>query len=351
MSQARIFPPTLQAHHHKSSFTASQDTNTSQTPPYPFHDAQLGGLPTTDVDVPISSVLIPLFLVTFATNMTLHIRNLRRSRMFLPSGFMAAYSMTRVVANATRIAWARNPTNMHVALAAAVFANAGVLLLFLVNIIFSQRLLQAHHPRLGWGTPARVVFQGLFVALGVSLVMVVAGIVYSSYTLDPLVLSRMRSCYFVACTTLSVLSLVPIPIIAFALALPRKNNIDSFGFGLMKTKFQLVAFSSVLLAFGSIFRTIAAYFRRPAEGPAWYHTKAAFYCFIFVVELFVIYTYTFSRVDRLFFVPNGSGKRQSYSQVVFPVQAPASSGSSHSDTDTSGDDTTLGIKDEKAAQT
>lgn len=51
---------------------------------------------------------------------------------------------------------------------------------------------------------------------------------------------------------------------------------------------------------------------RPATNPPWYDSKACFYCFNFTIEIFVIFTYLIGRIDRRFYVPDGSSKVRHY---------------------------------------
>jgi hypothetical protein len=49
------------------------------------------------------------------------------------------------------------------------------------------------------------------------------------------------------------------------------------------------------------------------DRPAWFHGKACYYCFNFVVEVMVVYIYTLSRFDTRFHVPDGSSAPGHYS--------------------------------------
>ena len=109
-----------------------------QGPPYLPTTAGLGGRPTPSVDDPISGVLLGLFVTGAVLNMTIFQINKRRSHKFILSGLLFGFCMARITANVLRIAWASNLGNASLAIAAGVFVNAGVLLLFVVNIIFAQ---------------------------------------------------------------------------------------------------------------------------------------------------------------------------------------------------------------------
>jgi hypothetical protein len=281
-------------------------TPTGSGPPYPPAAAVVGGRPTTAVDVPISSVLLALFLIGAIFNMAVFQINRRRDHKFLLSFLLFALCMARAVALIMRIVWAERPTNVNIAIAANVFTSAGVLILFIVNLILAGRLLRAYQPRIGWNGAVRLSFKFLYLSVVGLLIMVVAPSVYGFFTLDPTARRQIRDVQRFAVTYLAVLAFLPIPIVLFAMLWPRAQPAEKFGHGRLRTKAALVLFTSTLLALGAGFRAGAAFEVRPASQPAWFHHRAAYYCFNFVVELVVVYAYGLMRFDRRFHVPDGS---------------------------------------------
>lgn len=244
--------------------------------------------------------------------MTIYQRNNRRGHKFVLSGLLFGFSMARIVANIMRIVWAYRPHNARIAIAANIFTNAGVLLLFIVNLILVLRVLRAYHPQIGWSKPVRFSFRGLYAAVGACLIMVIISVVYGVYTLDAHIKSQLRDVQLTATVFLAVLSFLPLPILAFTLLLPRKQPLDHFGSKSMRTKIILIAFTSTLLCLGASFRAGTAFFLRPVNNPAWFHSKACYYCFNYTIEVIVIFTYALTRFDRRFHVPNGSSERATY---------------------------------------
>ncbi|KAF9784200.1 hypothetical protein IL306_007972 [Fusarium sp. DS 682] len=88
---------------------------------------------------------------------------------------------------------------------------------------------------------------------------------------------------------------------------------DKFGQGRMRTKVQLLVFTSALLTLGAAFRTGVSFKLRPINDPAWYHSKACYYCFNYVIEIIVVFSYALSRFDRRFHIPDGSHGPGDYS--------------------------------------
>lgn len=246
--------------------------------------------------------------------MTIFQVNNRKGHKFVMSAVTFGFSMARISANVMRIVWAGYPHNASIAIAANVLTNAGVVLLFVINLILTQRIVRAHHPKLGWSTPGRAFFRFFYFSVAAMLVMVITAVVYSFYTLDMGALDKIRKVQLFAITYLAVLAFLPIPIVAVTLLTARNGVQDNFGTGSMKYKVFLVVFASALLALGAGFRAGVAYEKRPANDPAWFHHKACYYCFNYVIELLVVFTWALSRFDRRFWVPNGSKAPGDYSR-------------------------------------
>ncbi|PQE29993.1 family c-likeg- -coupled receptor protein [Rutstroemia sp. NJR-2017a WRK4] len=286
------------------------------SPPYePLH-AALGLVPTPIPDIPISSVFLILFLTAALAHITLLRTNRQRSQKFLMSGMLFGFSVSRVISCILRIAWSVHRTNMRLALAAQVFVAAGVVLLFLINMIFTSRLLRASHPGWAWKPVVRWTFRGLYVSLFASLVTFITAIIYSFFTMDPAALRRDRVVQLVVGTYLAVCAFLPIPLLALRLLLPasymvmkpkeRGQKVEKFGTGRFRTKIRLVLGSSLLLSLGACFRAGIAYMPRDRNDPAWYQGRACFYVMNFGIEAFVVWLYAAMRVDRRFIVPNGT---------------------------------------------
>jgi hypothetical protein len=91
---------------------------------------------------------------------------------------------------------------------------------------------------------------------------------------------------------------------------------EEFGKGGMGAKMGLVVFTSVLLTVGAGFRAGVSFAARSGGGSQWYHSRAAFYCFNFGIELVVVLVYTVFRFDQRFWVPDGSSAPGHYSGRV-----------------------------------
>ncbi|CAK7218483.1 hypothetical protein SCUCBS95973_003502 [Sporothrix curviconia] len=279
-------------------------------PPYAPTIAGLGGTPTPKVDDPIIAVLLLFFVAGAATNMTILQVNRRRGHKFVMSGMVFGFCMARTTALVMRIVWASRQHNVSIAIAANIFTVAGVVLLFLVNLIFTQRIVRAYRPRLGWSRPITYLFRFFFFSVPIVLIMVIPATVYSFFTLDVHKRDQLRRVQLTATTWMALLAFLPIPVtILTILAPPRPphhGSVESFGRGQLRTKVGLLLFTSTVLALGAAFRAAVNFDVRPLSDPAWFDSRACYYCFNYVIEIIVVYTYTISRFDRRFHIPNGS---------------------------------------------
>jgi MFS family permease len=246
------------------------------------------------------------FISMAATHMTIFQLNRRRNHKFFFSALLFGFCMARIVALTTRIAWALHPHSLDIAIAAGIFTQAGVLLLFVVNLLFSQRILRAYQPNLGWHPAAKYIFLLLLFLVVILLIMVITATVHMFFTLSPTARSADRAIQLFCGTGLTVIAFIPIPIILLASLLPRKTRIEKFGQGRFRTKIRLVFSTATLLTLGAAFRLGAAFAAPPADSPEWFDSRACFYIFNFTLEAVVVFVYAVTRFDRRFHVPNGS---------------------------------------------
>ncbi|QVM07970.1 hypothetical protein D8B26_002667 [Coccidioides posadasii str. Silveira] len=287
-------------------------------PPYLPNAAGVGGVPTVSVDVPISAVFIAIFIVGAVGHMRLFKLNLSRGHKFIPSAVTFGFCMARIVANILRIAWATRQTNVRLGIAANVFVAAGVLLLFILNLLYCQRLLRASHPRLGWSRSMSYFIKALYIIIAATLVIVITATVQSFYTLNADIRRIDRNLQLYGGSYLTFISFLPLPILAYVQLAPRKGRaqpVESFGKGSWTAKCLIVGTAGVLLTLGAGFRLgTSAMPPRPVFHPAWYHHKACFYIFNFGLEAIVVYLFLLGRVDQRFYVPDGSSKVRNYSE-------------------------------------
>lgn len=233
--------------------------------------------------------------------------NIKRDHKFVFSALLFVFCFARVMALLTRILWAVYPTNMNVAVASNVLVAAGVVVLFLVNLIFTQRIVRSYHPKFGWHKMTGAAFIASFALVIALLIMLITATVHSFFTLDMDVRSQDRIVQLVGSTLLATLAFLPFPIVILAIMWPyRLSAPEKFGYGSLRAQVFLVLTTSLLLTVGAGFRTGVAFDPRPLNNPAWFLSKPCYYIFNYGIEVIVVIIYAAARVDRRFWVGDGS---------------------------------------------
>lgn len=231
--------------------------------------------------------------------------------------------MIRVISTILRISWIYRPKNIELAIAAQIFVAAGTVILFIINLFFTQRLMRARHPHIGWNTVFKVFIPPLTVIFTIiNLLMVVTTVVQQFFTLSPRTHRIDRDVQLAVLCWFTFVAFLPIPLVVIVLAIPRRTYIDKFGAGRFRTKVGVLLGSSSLLTLGAAFRCGTLFKPQvPLGAPTpWYLHKACFYVFDFSVEVIVVMMYVLVRVDRRFFVPNGAHGPGEYSGDIVQVQ-------------------------------
>lgn len=268
-------------------------------------------MPNTSVDVPITCVFIVLFVFGAISNMTIFQINKRRNHKFIPSAACFGFCMARTLTCALRISWAYNNDNVQLGIAASIFVAAGVLILFILNLLFAQRCLRAAHPAFGWNPIVGKVFLFFYVLIIGVLIMVITATIYLHYTLDMHKLGQCRDILLVGGTYMAWFSFLPFPVLALTLFLPRRSSsfpAEEIGTtGSFNSKLLIVGTAALLLCAGASFRDATNFLpQRLASNPHTIQNKPCFYIFNFTVEILVLYMFLITRIDRRFWVPNGS---------------------------------------------
>ncbi|KAM5515563.1 hypothetical protein FOXYSP1_02514 [Fusarium oxysporum f. sp. phaseoli] len=283
---------------------------------HPPNTAGFGGVPNNEIDTPICAVFIILYICFAATNMTIFQKNRRRNHKFILSGVLFGFSMARVTTLVLRIAWANRQHNARLAIAANILVNAGILLIYILNVVLSQRVLRAKQPPVGWHPIPRVGTRISYALIPGALIMSIVSVVVQLYSENQSVRSSCRDVQLASLTYLLVFTCLPIIHILTATSLPRRQDEESFGEGSMKAKVLIVTISSCICILSAGFKAGANWSHpRQLSNPAWYHSKACFYILNFMLEILILCLLTFSRIDKRFYIPNGSTKHGDYSRT------------------------------------
>lgn len=285
-------------------------------PPYPPTTASLGGRPTVSLDVPVSAVFLFLFILGAISHATIFRVNQARGHKFLLSGMLFGFCMSRIVTMVMRIVWTTRVTNGRIAIAANVFVSAGVLLLYVVNLLFAQRIVRSCHPNIGWHPIFHYALVAIYVLTGMTLIMLITSVIQSYYTLNHNTRRIDRDILLYGQTFFTFVSFLPFPLVLGGLVVPRTTRREEFGYGRFISKIMILLSSTFLLCLGACFRTGVNYAggERPITHPAGYQSKACFYIFNFTVEIVVVLLYVVVRVDKRFYVLDKSKKPGDYSR-------------------------------------
>ncbi|KAK3319632.1 hypothetical protein B0T19DRAFT_269813 [Cercophora scortea] len=269
-------------------------------PPYLPRSAPVGGIPEVKVDAPISGVFIFLFfLAAIFFIISVHADH-RRTERHPISILLVAFCALRITALAIRIAWATQLTNLNLAIAGNVFTLAGVVILYVVNLLLTRRLL-ADYARFGHHPATWRVFAFLIFCVASCLIMAVSATVDTFFTNKESVLRSARDVQLCASTILLALVIVPIPAVAALYFFHRREEAVAGG---EETRFRarcrLIFITALLLTLEAGFRCGTAFDARPLGQAAWFHHKACLYCLNFLVELLVVYQIVFARLDGRF---------------------------------------------------
>ncbi|KAI9372204.1 hypothetical protein BJX61DRAFT_508155 [Aspergillus egyptiacus] len=284
--------------------------------PYASNAAGLGGLPGNIPDTPVCAVFLALYISFAVINMTIFQKNRRRNHKFVSSAMLFGFCMARITTLVLRIVWANRQRNVRIAIAANIFVNAGILLVYIVNLILAQRILRARQPHIGWHPILRTGSKIFYYLIPAALIMVITSSVVSVYTLNPDVRSSCRDVQLAAITYLLIFTCLPVVHAFLAIFLPRSTDEETFGEGSMGAKVIIVTLSTCMCIMiagfkaGTIWSPV-----RPVNDPAWYHSKACFYVFNFFLEILILCLLTFSRIDKRFHIPDGSTRPGDYSRM------------------------------------
>ncbi|CRK33592.1 hypothetical protein BN1708_006089 [Verticillium longisporum] len=296
-------------------------------PPYlsPFPVAGL--IPNTSTDVPVSAVLLVLYLTSILSNILILRQNKGRGRPFPFQVLLIIYSVFRIVALTLRISYAAVPDNINLAIAANIISNAGVIVIFVLNLLVSPRLMRRFfgvRGVTGWRRKISTIpFFAAIPFLPIMLLTVVNVTILTYFTNDPKVRLDCLTAQKVASVTFVVIAFLPAPFAATVAILSspiekqhrqqqaekeatgsfasRVIHPDDRSTGTVRGSALLMAFGSAVLTVGAAYRTTSILSPRRMPGdPAWYHERPAYYCFNYMLELIVVAAYLIFRFDQRF---------------------------------------------------
>lgn len=279
-----------------------------QPPPYALNEAQIGGLPTVVDDVPpLIAFLIMFSLSALASIWLIEHHRWHHRKLCTIAVILFLFSGERVLTCMLRLVWTYRLIHVTIALAAQVFVQAGILLLYLMNLLLVKRIWVEQVP--GIKPQYRLkVFLGLLSMCTVStLIMVIASIIISVYTLDQGIITRCLYIQRAGETYFVLFATIPIPLLLTIQCLSRDRSLQTVDFNTptiqsyTRRKVVFVYLSTLLCLTNAGFKAGVVWMPvRPLFDPAWYHSRACLYAFVFGTELCVLLLCFVARVDLVF---------------------------------------------------
>ena len=93
--------------------------------------------------------------------------------------------MARLFTFSLRLAWSVHPTNVSLQIASNIFLNAGIPILYIINLIFAHRIIRAQHPRLGWHRSLSIMGRVIITLIFLTLSLLIYAGIHQAYTRDP----------------------------------------------------------------------------------------------------------------------------------------------------------------------
>ncbi|KAH8800896.1 hypothetical protein F5884DRAFT_685378 [Xylogone sp. PMI_703] len=273
--------------------------------PFIPYTAIPGGVPTPTLDVPITACFLVLFILGAIIHFTLHHFNTKRKHKFHLSGLVFDFCIARILTCVMRVVWAFYLNNNSIILATLIFNNAGVVVLLAVNVVFTQRIIRAIHPKFGWNRSLNLAFSLILASIPLVIIYNIVFTILSFFTLDSGVLSIYHGLLLFSGFYTTILSVLPILLITPATMIPSPSSIENFATGRFRSKIIILFWSSAILFAGAIVRLIATIQQHSKESPGDINSKSIFYTTGFLLEIMVVFTYAIMRVDLRFWVPNG----------------------------------------------
>ncbi|KAK9491632.1 hypothetical protein V1508DRAFT_421474 [Lipomyces doorenjongii] len=313
--------------------------------------AVFGDYPLRKDDIAGSVVCIVCFFVLAVTNMTIFRRNLARGHKFVPSGAMFGLCMARIVTFSMRLAYTTHPSNVNISIAASIFIAAGVVILFVLNVVFSQRVFTAQHPSLAYvGSLFFNIMKMYYISIIAFLIVLIVstGVFYHTNSTVMKGISQFRK---VAMVYFTLAAFMPILIVTAAYAIPRserdktwpvhyahwvgkysgvyspdpRNMPSATDFyseirdgdnrtpvhvippsdrGAREVSLALIIVPSVILTFATAVRAASSFVTAEEIFKPWFDYRVTMYLCIALTEISVEITWIIGRVDLRFYIPD-----------------------------------------------
>ena len=215
----------------------------------------------------------------------------------------------RTITFSTRLAWGTAPNNNSLQLVSNLFLNAGIPILYIINLVFTHRITRAQHPRFGWHKSLSILGRITIALIFVALILLIYAGIHSAYV-NPRnfeLHDKLKDIILAGSTFNTMIAVLPLPMLLLGVIIPKRVRTEKFGQGRFRVKVAVLLTSSSLLTLRAVWATAAAYKTPvPLQQPIpWYYQKVYFYTIQLFTELLVVYLFIFVRINRIFYTPDG----------------------------------------------
>jgi hypothetical protein len=219
----------------------------------------------------------------------------------------SGFCFVRLITFSTRLAWGVRPENASLALVSNIFLNAGIPILYIINLVFAHRITRAQHPRLGWHRSLSILGRVVIGLILMTLVMLIYAGVQSAYTQSGGLQHKIHDIQLYGSTFNTVIAILPLPMLLLGIVIPRRVRTEKFGSGRFRLKIGVLIASSLLLTLRTAWGTTLTWIHpvHKSQPMPWYLQKAIFYTVQLLTELIVVYMFIFVRINRIFYTPDG----------------------------------------------
>jgi hypothetical protein len=137
------------------------------------------------------------------------------------SPWLTGFCLARVATLVLRVAGANKQHSTRLAIAAQIFLNLGILIIYIVNLILGQQILRSKQPYIGWNPVVRTAYKILYILIGAAVAVVITSVVLSAYTLDAHTRMICKDIQLAAATYLLYFTCLPLIHLAAAFFLPK----------------------------------------------------------------------------------------------------------------------------------
>jgi hypothetical protein len=277
-----------------------------------------GGIPTDGTDIPASAVLLVVYLVLAVVHGYFFF--VKSKKTFIPQAMTMGFCISRVVSMSLRIAWTANVTNKNIAIASNIFLNAGVLLLYIVNMLLTHRFVLTIFPHLPTKktAPYNLAFF-LYVgsALPLLILVVVPGVqLFLSSDLNTIHIDRdilrFAQCYLTVFVAAPVIAIIASTSIYFFAS----KKASGLGAGEVSLRAGVLFIAGSLLIWIQAVKILQIFYTATPEtplNPPWYLQRPILYSGFFLPELLVLIIYSVVTIRHRYVMPKREEQKETAS--------------------------------------